>query len=233
MREVTTANFGILIAYLLPGFVALVGVGFLSETVASWLTASSATAPTVGGFLYVTLASLTAGLTVSTVRWAVIDTIHHYTGIREPRWDFSRLQQNVAAYQVLIEIHYRFYNFYANMVVALTFTYLSHRISVDLWSSGFGLFDVGFVLLVCMFFAGSRDTLRRYYSRVRSALGEEQQRDASAEQSGSETQKRLLNLRWREHTLKSDAPAVCRSMPVSNIKTRRPVSKQSAALSPH
>ena len=62
MTEWTDKNFGLVIAYLLPGFVALWGVGCFSPTVASWISASPQGAPTVAGVCYVTLASLAAGL---------------------------------------------------------------------------------------------------------------------------------------------------------------------------
>ena len=97
MIEVSSSNFGLLIAFPLPGFVVLWGAGYFSETVRVWLSTSGDSAPTVGGFMYVTLASVAAGVTVSTVRWAIIDTIHRWTGLPPPTWDFSRLQENVAA----------------------------------------------------------------------------------------------------------------------------------------
>src|SRR5690349_20986113 len=100
MKESSVCNFGLLIAFLLPGFVALWGVGYVSEVVRFWFGDSPDNAPSVGGFLYVTLASIVAGLTVSTVRWIVIDTFHHLTGIAPPAWDFSRLQESVAAFDM-------------------------------------------------------------------------------------------------------------------------------------
>ena len=63
-------------------------------------------APTIGGFLYLTVASLAAGMTVSAIQWAVVDTLHSLTGLPLPPLDFSRLGKNVAAYGLLIEIHY-------------------------------------------------------------------------------------------------------------------------------
>ena len=56
-----------------------------------------------GGFLYITIASVSAGLIVSTVRWAVVDALHALTGIRQPSWDFASLRDNVAAYDKLID----------------------------------------------------------------------------------------------------------------------------------
>jgi hypothetical protein len=56
---------------LLPGFVTVWGVSYFSPTVESWIAASQPGAPSVAGFMYVTLASLGAGLTVSGIRWTV------------------------------------------------------------------------------------------------------------------------------------------------------------------
>ena len=118
MKTVSSENFGLIIAYLLPGFVALWGVSYFSPTVGSWVTASQQGAPTVAGFMYVTLASLAAGVTVSAVRWATIDQLHHATGIRPPAWKFVNLEGKLQGYRTLIENHYRYYQFYSNMFVA-------------------------------------------------------------------------------------------------------------------
>ena len=171
MTNVSSNNFGLLIAYLVPGFTALWGASYFSETVRHWLSGSGATAPTIGGFMYVTIASVAAGVTVSTVRWAVIDTIHRWTGLPTPVWDFSRLQENLAAYTVLNEIHYKYYLFHGNLLIALLFVYLARRIHLGFFAAPFGWFDVGFVLLSVILFVGSRDTLRKYYERVTQLLG--------------------------------------------------------------
>jgi len=48
-----------------------------------------------------TLASVAAGLSVSAVRWLVLDTVHHRTGVRQPSWDFSSFQRNRAGFVAL------------------------------------------------------------------------------------------------------------------------------------
>lgn len=170
MKEVSSSNFGLLIAYLVPGFMVLWGMSYFSETIRHWLFASDTTTPTIGGFMYVTLASVAAGVTVSTVRWAVIDTIHHWTGLPQPTWDFSRLQENVAAYNILNEIHYKYYQFHSNALLALFFVYVARRIHLGFFTAPPGWFDAGFVLLSVILFIGSRDTLQKYQSRVNDLL---------------------------------------------------------------
>ena len=111
MQSVSNANFGPLIAYLVPGATVLLGASPFSPVVRSWFGASPAAAPTIGGFLYLTTASIAVGMTVSAIRWAVVDTMHSRTGLPLPPLDFSQLGKHVLAYALLIEIHYRHYLF--------------------------------------------------------------------------------------------------------------------------
>jgi hypothetical protein len=171
MKSVSYASFGLLIAYIMPGFTVLWGLASVSNTVQSWLGENPSTAPTVAGFFYATLASVAAGVTVSTLRWLLIDTAHHATGIRRPQWDFSRLPASVTGLELLIEIHYRYYQFYGGMMVALVIAFLARRLSAGFWSTPLGWTDLGFVLLEVVFLLGSRDTLEKYVQRGEMLLG--------------------------------------------------------------
>jgi hypothetical protein len=71
MKDVTAKNFGVVIAFLLPGFILLWGLSFSSDLVSTWLAKSSSGSASVGGFLYSTIASLALGLIVSAARWAL------------------------------------------------------------------------------------------------------------------------------------------------------------------
>ena len=114
VRTVSGQNFGLVVAYLLPGFVALWGVSCFSPTVRAWIMASHPKDPTVAGFMYVTLASLGAGMTVSAVRWALIDQIHHATRIKPPVWN-SPIWRKSSGLPDTRQYHYRYYQFYSNM----------------------------------------------------------------------------------------------------------------------
>ncbi len=173
MRDLTTKNFGLLIAYVLPGVTVLWGLGQLSDATREWLATNAAEAPTVGGFLYVTLAAVAAGIAASTVRWLVIDTIHHHTGVHRPDWNLARLGSSIAAFDVFIENHYRYHQHYANMLIAITFAYVARRVSLGLWSLPLGWADVGFVAGALLLFFASRDALGKYYERVGATLREE------------------------------------------------------------
>lgn len=169
VQTVTNANFGPLVAYLVPGVTVLSGFVPYSPTLQHWFATSSADAPTIGGFLYLTVASLAAGMILSAVRWAAVDTIHALTGLPAPDLNYRRLSDRVEAIALLIEIHYRHYLFYANMLVATAIAYLAYRVSHGL----FGVWDwrdLGVFGMAAVFFGMSRDTLRKYYRRSEQVL---------------------------------------------------------------
>ena len=169
LLSVSNDNFGPLIAYLVPGATVLLGASQFSPTLHEWFAAAPTDAPTIGGFLYLTVASLGVGMTVSAVRWAIVDQFHARTGLRIPQRDFSKLGRNVEAFNLLIRIHYEHYQFYANMFVRMAIAYACYRINVGGFST-IGWLDLGFVLLEVVFFATSRDTLRNYCVRSQQLL---------------------------------------------------------------
>lgn len=123
MQNLSRGNFGLVIAYLLPGLTALSGIAIFSPMVRLWLVGPPMESPTVAGFLYVTLASLGAGLVVNTIRWAIVDAIHHRTGLSKPQWNFAHLQANLAAFEAAVENHYRHYQSLGGMFIATAWTY--------------------------------------------------------------------------------------------------------------
>ncbi len=170
MRDVSNANFGLLIAFVIPGFTTVWGMSPYVPTFQRWLHVSNGDVPTVGGFLFVSLASVAVGVIVSAIRWAIIDPVHHATGIQRPRFDDQRLEANVTAFQVLVEHHYRYYQFYANMFVVVMVTRLAPHLLGDAAPNGWT--DVGAVVLGLILLVASRDTLRKYYERTAQLLGE-------------------------------------------------------------
>jgi hypothetical protein len=169
MPSVSNANFGPFVSYLIPGGTVLLGVSPFSPLLQSWFATTPANAPNLDGMLYLTVAALAAGMTVSAVRWALIDTLHSLTGVPLPQLDFSKLGRNVDAFLLLIDIHYKHYLFYSNMVVALAVAYGCYRAKVG-GLTPLGGVDVAFVALEAIFVATSRDTLRKYYSRGQQLL---------------------------------------------------------------
>ncbi len=171
----STQQFGLLIAYVLPGFVALWGLSYQSPLLRQWLTSPQASVdfPTIGGFLYVALASIALGMTLSAVRWLVIDRINEHTGMARPRWDDTRLQQNLGAYNLLRDIHYRYYQFHANGLLALLVVLAAHPrprkldTAEDIWGLlPVDVLDAVLLVLIVVFFMTARDNLAKYHHRV-------------------------------------------------------------------
>ena len=170
VTDIREDSFGLLIAYVVPGFLLILQLSIFSESLQAWLVPSPETAPTVAGFLFVTVASVGAGLTASTVRWLVLDTIHHCTGLAQPQWSFQNLHARAEAFQGIVQNHYRYYQFYGNTVVVVLCGTLVQRgpgAMMGLSPAPAMLVDLG---LVGLFAIASRDALRKYYSRTRELL---------------------------------------------------------------
>ena len=169
MQSLSSNNFGLIIAYLLPGLIVLVGLRIHSPLLHAWLLGTPGSGDvTIGGFLFSTLAALLLGLICSTVRWLIVDTLHHATGIKPPKRDFRRLQQNVDAYRMVEANHYQYYQFYGNALVAFLVAFGSVRLADA--AIFFPIADLLMAALCGLLYLGSRDTLAKYYARVQALL---------------------------------------------------------------
>ena len=170
-------HFGLVIAFILPGFVALSGVAPLAPNVSAWLHAASAG---FGAPLYVLLAAAEAGMVASCFRWLIVDRLHELSGIAAPSFNPRALVERPAAFDYLVESHYRYYQFYANTLVAAVWAYAVHRWAADLPVLGIGS-DLCMLLLCGVLFAGSRDALSKYRDRSRQLLGNPQPQPLTGE----------------------------------------------------
>ncbi len=123
--DVLNRHFGLVIAYLLPGFVALAGIAPFVPIVAGWLAGEQSAS--FGAPLYALLAATAAGMVVSCVRWLVVDQLHALTGLGKPVFNARALEAKPAAFTYLVESHYRYHQFYANTLIALAWSYGIHR----------------------------------------------------------------------------------------------------------
>lgn len=167
VRDLTDGSFGLIIAYLVPGAAAFAVASEYIPVAKNWFGLGPAS-PTIGGFLYCTLGSLGAGLTLSAVRWSTLDRLHHATGLPAPALDFAQLQRNYAAFQGAVENHYRYYQFYGNMLIVVLLLAIEPHARSQ-WLS----WPVGAIIataVAVLYFIASRDTLAKYYRRTNSIL---------------------------------------------------------------
>jgi hypothetical protein len=173
MKEITDKNFGLIIAFLLPGFLLLwmLSLADIGNSEA-WLNSFSD--PSVSGFLYVTLASLALGLIISATRWAVVDHLlgcgFRLFGKPLPKINFSRLRDadKFAAFQGVNENHYRYYQYYSNTLVAFVvgcLTYLARG-----KEASHATLVIGIVLALILL-AASADCLVKYHARASEITG--------------------------------------------------------------
>jgi hypothetical protein len=168
----SSRQFGLIIAYVLPGFIALVGLSPVFPGVAQWLRPVSAGQFDfgLGPPLYAILAAMALGLVLDSFRWISIDQVHHWMGVRRPTWEDGQLERVLGAFDYLVQNHYRFYAFNANTLIAVLTTYGLNRVLGTLPLLGPST-DVATVLLLVVLFLASRSALANYFARTSRLIG--------------------------------------------------------------
>ena len=164
-------TFGLLIAFLLPGSICLSGLALTWPDFGEWLISfSKSTSPTVGGFLFATLASLALGLLISAIRWALLDKPLGWWSVTSPDIDYSQLSNpdKLAAFQAVVEAHYRFYQYYGNALISILVTTPIYYIYSESEISKIAWF---IIVIICSFLLlGARDCLVKYFEKTSLVL---------------------------------------------------------------
>jgi len=113
---------------------------------------------------------LPLGLLLSAVRWTLSRSAARALRVKLPTVDYGRLadQGTYAAFNGVVENHYRYYQYYANSLVALVVVVVVDRFTVHpnrpLWIHALCL------AAAAVLFCGSRDALKKYCERMDSLL---------------------------------------------------------------
>jgi len=171
MKGMGPLDFGMVIAYLLPGFLAFYGLRYVSPATNQLLSLSLAKDGGIGVEISVVLFALLAGVVVSALRANLLDRIQEWSGVKEPDFDYSKLTDpNVLkSFEATIANTYRFAQFYGNAFVALLFLTAARA-----WGSGtlvvlnpvFGIIVASLVVL----FVAHRQQLTQAYQTIRDVL---------------------------------------------------------------
>lgn len=163
-------NFGLIIAYLVPGFVGLAGATPLFPAVGQWLRPVDQGDLGFGPPVYALLAAIAVGVIVACFRWILLDQFHHWTGLRRPEWDARRLPEARPGVDFLVQANWRYYEATGNMLIALCWAYGVARVTDTLPALGTGT-DLGMLVLTLVLLAASRDALARYFNGTGRLLG--------------------------------------------------------------
>jgi hypothetical protein len=122
MKEVSSTSFGLVIAYLLPGFAGFFALSFWSTSVQQMFFTFVEAPSNVGRFLLVILCSLVIGLEISLVRWLLFETLI-CRGVGREKCDFSELalEHKLAAFRGAVDEYYRYHQFWGGMAVVIPF----------------------------------------------------------------------------------------------------------------
>src|SRR5271166_2720866 len=156
MKDIPGVNFGVLIAFWLPGFLFLRGLSYSWPEIATWLPKSGGEAATVGGFLNVSLASLAVGLLINAIRWAIVQEVLLYGVGRLQRRtiNYHKLTNKdvYTAFQGAIENNYRYYQYYANAFVAIVAAFTSYAVYhvASLWTWVLAI-SIAIILLIAAY----------------------------------------------------------------------------------
>ena len=95
MSQTSPFQFGLILAYLIPGFVGLLGVAPLVPLVTQWLQPVHDGVLGFGPPLYTLLAATTVSQIINCFRWILLDQLHLWTGVKPGVSDFSQLTEHV------------------------------------------------------------------------------------------------------------------------------------------
>lgn len=171
MNSIGALDFGMVIAYLLPGFLAFFGLRYVSPAINQLISLSLAKDSGIGVELSIGLFALFAGVVVSALRGSLLDLIQIRTGVKKPPFDVSKLKDPsvLKAYEASISNTYRFAQFYGNAFISLSF--LAAMRAWGTWTVGASKpVSVIIVLSLIVLFVAHRQQLRQTYRTIGAIL---------------------------------------------------------------
>ncbi|HAI14174.1 MAG TPA: hypothetical protein DCM28_20885 [Phycisphaerales bacterium] len=166
MSESISELFGIIIAYIVPGFIVLLALGQIHPDIGYMMQPDGKTE--IAGLLYFfygLIAMIGLGVMISGLRWMTIDQINALTGIKRPAVNHAALIGREEHLDTIKDGFYRYYQFYSNCIVSLIIGDAVLRcfaINTDMTiTTELVLLGICVVLWICQ-----RDTLKKYHHGI-------------------------------------------------------------------
>jgi hypothetical protein len=191
-KDVNASSFGLLIAFLLPGMVALFALRYWTDSTARAFDTFLKAEANLGLFLFLLLGALTLGLVISTVRWLFYEVIlmrsSRLYGARLTESERRRLRKPdlYAAHRQTVDQTYRYHQCFGALSVAAPLLFAGWIKELEeSWALSTSKI-AGLVALEALIIAASITALRSYFRYAKAILGENETTNPSVVGNTSE-----------------------------------------------
>jgi hypothetical protein len=177
-KDVTSTSFGLLVAFLLPGVVALFSLSFWYESAADAFHTFLTDASNVGLFFFLLLGALALGLVVSAVRWFVYEVLltrlprFNESKPTEAEWQRMAEQDRFVAFRAAVDETYRYHQFFGGLTLTAPALFAGWVISLGSGYITRGVLIAGFVALELLLAVAALIAFRSYLRYSKAILRE-------------------------------------------------------------
>ena len=172
METIAPLNFSLVIAYLLPGFVSLYSLTYLSTRVKILFDAIGNKDSNLGSSFIIIISSLACGVIISAIRALILDQLQEKTGIQKPPFDYSKLKNEGTrkAFNDCIPNTWRYTQSYGNMFIALSMLLILKIFFTKLdWENQWHIVSILAITVAILFFC-HRNSLNNTYKTINDIL---------------------------------------------------------------
>jgi hypothetical protein len=180
MKDLNIKSFGLLIAYLLPGFACIFCFAFWIDSFKNLIDGFMSTNSDFGSFLFVLLLALLFGLILNAFRWIIYERwlLRKHT-IPEDYYQELIKHDNLQAIHSTLDENFRYHQFYGNISIVFLgffFEFIKRTFFNPPESSErhniLVIIAIGFLLVILelVIVSAAKQSFKRYVNRSKSIL---------------------------------------------------------------
>lgn len=187
VQDVTATTFGFVIAFLLPGVVALFSLTYWHAPVADAFDTFLTTEANLGLFLFMLLGALILGLVVSPVRWLLYDVILSRWGrVYGPKptseeWQRLRESERFAAFRATIDETYRYHQFFGGITITAPLLFIGWLNDDERSPGPQAMLIIGFSALEALLIVAAISSYKSYLKYTAAILAVQSSSSATEE----------------------------------------------------